>query len=250
MHSGSSAAAMEDTEHNGLDHEAWTNGVAMRMDDAINEITVQFAQTGLDSHSEDDVVRDDHDDEDGAIDADTDSDADAEADSGTDADTDAGADTDTDTDADADADQDNRAERSAPEDDGEQVGFDFAWPENSINDETDDSKNTVQWTPCCGMKRRTKVEIGALASPVSCEAASQGLSRWAVKVLEPPQPHRQASSQSHRQTSRQTSEIPKSFQSDLPEPDSPAAKDWHHRAGNLLKEAWKSSCTCDECRLS
>ncbi len=181
MHSGSSAAATEDAEHDGLDHGARTNGVAMRMDDAINEITAQFAQTGLDPHSEDDVARDGHDDEDEAIDADTDSDADAEADSGTDADTGAGADADTDADANADvnadADQDNWAERSAPEDDDEQVGSDFAWPENSTNDETDDSENTVQQTPCRGMKRRIKVEIGALASPVPRGAASQGPSR-------------------------------------------------------------------------
>ncbi len=92
---------MNDAENDGLDHGAWMNGVAMRMNDAINKITVQFAQTGLDPHSEDDVARDGYDDdEDGAIDAGTDSDADADADSDTDAD--AGAD------MNADADQDNR----------------------------------------------------------------------------------------------------------------------------------------------
>ncbi len=73
------------------------NDIVMRMNNAINEITAQFAQTGLDSHSEDDVVRDDYDDdEDEVIDAGTDSDADTNADS------DADADADTDTNADAD----------------------------------------------------------------------------------------------------------------------------------------------------
>ncbi len=102
MHSGSSAAAMNDTENDGLNHEAWTDDVAMRMDDAINEITAQFAQTGLDFHSEDDVVRDGYDDdEDEAINAGTDSDAGADADPDTGAD--AGAD------MNADADQNNWA---------------------------------------------------------------------------------------------------------------------------------------------
>ncbi len=110
---------MNDAENNGLNHEAQMNDVAMRMNNAINEITAQFAQTGLDSHSEDDVARDDYDDdEDEVIDADTDSDADTDADPDTDADAD--------TDMNADADQNNWAEQFTSEDDGKQVEFDFA----------------------------------------------------------------------------------------------------------------------------
>ncbi len=131
MHSRSSPAATEDAKNDGLDHEGRTNDIAMRADNTIDEITAQFAQIGLDPHSEDDVARDGCDDEDEAINADTDSDADT----------------------DADADQDNQTKQFALENDSEQVESDFAWPENLTDDEINNRENTVQRTPCCGMKR-------------------------------------------------------------------------------------------------
>ncbi len=77
---------MKDAKNNGLNCEAWTDDVAVRMNDVIHEITAQFAQMGLDLHSEDDVIRGDYDDDDEAIAADTDSDADTDADADADAD--------------------------------------------------------------------------------------------------------------------------------------------------------------------
>ncbi len=183
---------MKDAENNSLNCEAQTNDVAVRMNDAIHEITAQFAQMGLDLHLEDDVARDDYDDDDKVIATDTGSDADADSD----------ADTDTDADADVtadDADQNNQTEQFTLENDGKQVESDLAWSKNLLDDESNNSENTIPQTSCHDMKRRTEVKIEPLISSVL--SASERLSRWAVKVLKTPQLQRQASFRSHCQTS-------------------------------------------------
>ncbi len=144
------------------------------MNDAIHEITVQFAQMSLDLHSEDNVARGDYDDDNEVIAADTDSDANADSDADADADADADVAAD-------DADQNNQTERFTLEDDGEQVESDLAWLKNLPDDESDNSENTVPRTSCCDMKRRIRVKIEPLTSSVL--SASERPSRRAAEVL-------------------------------------------------------------------